>query len=324
MNTATLQVRIVRKAIEAADTAVLELAPLADQPLPRFDAGAHIDVQLPRGLVRQYSLCNDPRETHRYVIGVLRDPHSRGGSVAVHDELAEGQVIRIGAPRNHFALVPARRTLLLAGGIGITPLLCMAERLAQAGADFALHYCTRSATRTAFTARIRATRFAEHVHFHHDDGPAAQRLDLPAVLAAPNATTHVYVCGPGGFIDAVCRAARQQGWPEANIHFERFAAPAADTAAHTAGNRAFDVHLARSQRTLSVPAGQTVVQALRAHGVPIDVSCEQGVCGTCLTRVLEGEPDHRDSYLTDEEKRGNDQFTPCCSRARSERLVLDL
>jgi len=320
MSGPTLQVRIARKAIEAADIAVLELAPLTTEPLPRFDAGAHIDVKLPRGLVRQYSLCNDPRETHRYVIGVLRDPSSRGGSAAVHDELAEGQVIGIGAPRNHFALVPARRTLLLAGGIGITPLLCMAERLAGTGDDFALHYCTRSAARTAFTRRLQAAPLAGHVHFHHDDGPAAQRLNLPAVLGPHLAGTHVYVCGPGGFIDAVRRTAREQGWPEAQIHFERFSAPAAETG----GDQPFELHLARSRRTLTVPAGQTVVQALRAHGVVVQVSCEQGVCGTCLTRVLEGEPEHRDSYLTDEEKRGNDQFTPCCSRARGERLVLDL
>ncbi|MGM9486902.1 PDR/VanB family oxidoreductase [Ideonella sp. YS5] len=320
MSGTTLQVRIARKTMEAADIALLELAPLAGDSLPRFEAGAHIDVELPRGLLRQYSLCNDPAETHRYLIGVLRDPRSRGGSAAVHDELAEGQVIRIGAPRNHFALVPARRTLLLAGGIGITPLLCMAERLAGAGADFALHYCTRSAARTAFVRRIRSAPFAGQVHFHHDDGPAAQRLNLPAVLAPADTGTHVYVCGPGGFIDAVCRSAREQGWPEAQIHFERFSAPAAEGKL----DRPFELHLARSRRTLTVPAGQTVAQALRAHGVQVQVSCEQGVCGTCLTPVLEGEPEHRDSYLSDEEKRCNDQFTPCCSRARGERLVLDL
>jgi vanillate monooxygenase ferredoxin subunit len=320
MSGGTLQVRITQKAIDAADIAVLELSPLAGQSLPRFEAGAHIDVELPRGAVRQYSLCNDPRETGRYEIAVLRDPHSRGGSAAVHDELAEGQLIRIGPPRNHFALVPARRTLLLAGGIGITPLLSMAERLAATGEDFALHYCTRSAARTAFARRIQAAPFAGQVHFHHDDGPAPQRLNLPAVLGAPRADTHIFVCGPGGFIDAVRRTAAEQAWPGSQIHFERFSAPAADTS----GDRAFELQLARSRRTLTVPAGQTVVQALRAHGVVVQVSCEQGVCGTCLTRVLEGQPEHRDSYLTDEEKRCNDQFTPCCSRARGERLVLDL
>jgi vanillate O-demethylase ferredoxin subunit len=320
MSEAMLEVRIGRKAMAALDIVELDLHPVNGGALPPFDAGAHIDVEVRPGLIRQYSLCNDPQETHRYQIGVLRDPNSRGGSAAMHDELAEGQLIRIGAPRNRFALVPAQRSLLFAGGIGITPILCMAERLARDGAAFEMHYCTRSPERTAFAARIAASNFAGHVTVHHDAGPAEQRLDLQRVLPAPHAQTHLYVCGPRGFIDWVCDAARDAGWAATQIHFEHFAGPDADRA----DDGAFEVRLARSGATLAVPADRSVAAVLHAHGIDLPVSCEQGVCGTCLTRVVAGEPDHRDSYLTDEERCRNDQFLPCCSRSRSACLVLDL
>jgi len=320
MDAAFMKARIARKTVEATDIVGLELSPLEGTSFPAFSAGSHIDVEIRPGLVRQYSLCNDPTERHRYQIGVLRDPGSRGGSVAVHDELAEGQVIRIGAPRNHFALVPARRSLLFAGGIGVTPILCMAERLAQTGADFALHYCSRSPDRTAYRRRIAQSSFAERVHFHFDDGDAAQRLDLPSVLGSVAADTHLYVCGPGGFIEYVTGNAKARGWPAAQIHFEYFAGQAIDTSA----DGSFEVMLASSGRLLTVPADRTVVAVLAENGVEVPVSCEQGVCGTCLTRVLEGEIDHRDQFLLDDERAANDQFTPCCSRAKSRRLVLDL
>jgi vanillate O-demethylase ferredoxin subunit len=239
----------------------------------------------------------------------------------MHAQVHEGDTLTIGAPRNQFRLVPqARRHLLLAGGIGVTPLLCMAESLATDGADFELHYATRSLARTAFIGRIQRSRYAARAHLHVDDGDPAQRLDLPTVLAAPTAGTHAYVCGPQGFIDAVLAQARVQGWPEAQLHVEFFgAAPAA-----TEGNGAFEVELARSGRVITVPASRSVAEALLDAGVEIALSCEQGICGTCLTRVLSGLPDHRDSYLTPQEQAANDQFTPCCSRSRSARLVLDL
>jgi vanillate O-demethylase ferredoxin subunit len=317
---ALFPVRIARKAIAALDVVTLELVGADGSALPPFDAGAHIDVEVRPGVLRQYSLCNDPAETHRYQIGVLRDPHSRGGSIAVHDELAEGQLLRIGAPRNRFALVPAQRSLLLAGGIGITPILCMAERLARDGAAFEMHYCTRSASRTAFAERIAAARWAGQVRLHHDDGPAEQRLDLQRVLSAPLATTHLYVCGPRGFIGWVCDTAHAAGWAPAQIHFEHFAGQEPGGAE----DRAFEVRLARTGQTIAVPRDRSVAAALHASGIELPVSCEQGVCGTCLTRVIAGEPEHRDSYLTDEERCRNDQFLPCCSRSRSACLVLDL
>ena len=313
-----IQVKVLRRHPAAEGICSYELARADGGPLPAFSAGSHIDVHLPAGLVRQYSLCNDDRETHRYRIAVLRDPASRGGSIALHDQVREGDTLTISAPRNHFALVAAPHSLLLAGGIGITPLLCMAQRLAHAGQSFSLHYCTRSLARTAF--RDEVTALGDRAHLHLDDGAASQKLDLSAVLAGVPAGTHLYVCGPGGFIDFVMNTAKAAGWPAERLHLEYFGAGPQDTS----GDRAFEVRLASTGKTYTVPADKTVVAALQAHGVDVLVSCEQGVCGTCLTRVLKGECDHRDMYLTDAEKAANDQFLPCCSRAKSDLLVLDL
>ncbi len=317
----TLSVRVARKSAEAEGICSFELVATDGRPLPAFSAGSHVDVQVPGGPVRQYSLCNDPAESHRYLIAVLKDAASRGGSAAMHERVQEGDTLSISAPKNHFALAhDAKRHLLLAGGIGITPLLCMAERLATAGADFDLHYCTRSEARTAFRQRIAASAFAPHVRFHFDDGPPAQRLDLLALLARPVAGQHVYVCGPQGFMDAVLGTARRNGWPEGQLHYEFFGAAPAPAG----GDQPFEVMLASSGRVVPVAAGQSVVQALAGAGVTVLTSCEQGVCGTCLTRVIDGQCDHRDQYLTPEEQAANDQFLPCCSRAKSARLVLDL
>jgi vanillate O-demethylase ferredoxin subunit len=319
--TGLITVRVARKRAEAADIVALELVPVDGGALPPFEPGAHLDLHLPGGLVRPYSLCNAPGETHRYCLGVLREPASRGGSAAVHALLAEGQTLQVSAPRNHFALQPgATRSLLLAGGIGITPLLAMAEALHAQGADFTLHYAARSPLRLAFAPRLLAAPWVRQVQVHLDDGEPAQRLDLPALLAAPAPGTHLYVCGPGGFIDAVLTAARAAGWPEAQLHLERFGAAVVQ---HDS-DAAFEVQLGHSGPVVVVPRGQTVLQALAATGTVLASSCEQGVCGTCLTRVLDGTPDHRDQYLTPDEQAANDQFLPCCSRALSPRLVLDV
>ncbi len=321
MSTGMLSVRVSRKTVEAQDICSFELVSADGTPLPAFAAGSHVDVQVPGGAVRQYSLCNDPAETHRYLIAVLRDPQSRGGSAGMHDRVQEGDRLSISAPRNHFALAhDARSHLLLAGGIGVTPLLCMAERLAKIEAEFEMHYATRSRERTAFRQRIEASTFAPRVAFHHDDGADAQKLDIAALLASPQAGRHVYVCGPKGFMDAVLGMARARGWPEAQLHYEFFGAEVASSSS----DAGFDVMLASSGRVIRVAPDRSVVQALADAGVTVPTSCEQGVCGTCLTRVLEGEPEHRDLYLTPEEQAAHDQFLPCCSRARSARLVLDL
>ena len=316
----TIAVKVVRKAREADEIFSFELASVDGKPLPPFSAGSHIDVQVGPSLVRQYSLCNDPNENHRYQIAVLRDPNSRGGSVAVHDTIQEGDVITISEPRNHFPLTPAKKYLLFAGGIGITPILCMAERLAQADADFELHYCTRSPERTAFKERIGASSFANRVRFHFDSGPPDQKLDLEAVLGTVTVDTHLYVCGPAGFIDFLTGTAKEKEVPSGHVHFEFFGGAPLDTS----GDQEFEVKIASSGKTYVIPADKSVVKVLGEHDVSIPVSCEQGVCGTCVTRVLEGTPDHRDLYFTDEEQAKNDQFTPCCSRAKSRILVLDL
>jgi len=316
----SLAVKVVRKAREAEGITSFELARADGAPLPPFSAGSHIDVQVPGGLTRQYSLCNDSGEQHRYRIAVLRDPASRGGSVAMHDAVHEGDVIHISEPRNHFPLHHARRSLLFAGGIGVTPLLCMAQRLAAIDADFTLHYCTRSPERTAFRDEIAASPFAARVQFHYDSGPPSQKLNVQKLLAQPDPGTSLYVCGPTGFIGHVVETAKAHGWSGEQIQLEYFGAAPQDTS----GDTAFEVKIASTGKTYPVAANQSVVQALQAQGVDILTSCEQGVCGTCITRVLEGEPDHRDLYFTDEEKARNDQFTPCCSRARGKTLVLDL
>ncbi|CAN5231787.1 PDR/VanB family oxidoreductase [soil metagenome] len=320
-DTFELSVRVARKTVEALDISSFELVRTDGGPLPAFSAGSHVDVHLPSGTTRQYSLGNDAGESHRYLIGVLRDPASRGGSRAMHDEVQEGDVLRISTPKNHFELAhDATHSILLAGGIGVTPILCMAERLAAIGKPFEMHYCTRSPERTAFRQRITDAAFAPQVQFHFDDGAAEQKLSIERVLGAVSPGTHLYVCGPKGFMDWVLGGARAAGWPEAQLHYEFFAADVSPSA----DDSSFDVKLASSGRVIRIPADRTVVQALGDAGVDVQVSCEQGVCGTCLTRVLEGEPDHKDLYLTPEEQAANDQFTPCCSRSRSPMLVLDL
>lgn len=316
----TRPVRIASKVIEAVDVCSFELVDASGGSLPPFAAGSHIDVHVPDGPVRQYSLCNDSREGHRYQIAVLKEPSSRGGSVGMH-ALEVGQTILISGPKNHFALAhDAKRSLLFAGGIGITPILCMAERLHAIGADFALHYCTRSADRTAFARRIQSSAMSARVSFHHDDGPSAQKLDAQAVIGKPSPGTHLYACGPAGFMAWLLDTACRLGWPEDQLHREYFAA--APAGSDEAG--AFEVQVASSGALIRVGAQQSVVAALAAAGIQVPVSCEQGVCGTCLTRVIDGTPDHRDMYLTDEEHARGDQFTPCCSRAKSPRLVIDL
>lgn len=278
----TLRVKVAAKKAETLDICSFEFVEEGGRLLPGFSAGSHIDVMLPGGVKRQYSLCNDPTETHRYLIAVLREPHGRGGSVAMHDQVQVGDVISISAPRNHFPLSStATKSLLLAGGIGVTPIMCMAERLQAIAADFELHYCTRSKPRTAFHDRLCAAPYASNVQFHFDDGDATQKFDIAARLATPESGTHLYVCGPKGFMDAVLSTARKRGWAEAQLHYEFFAADVAPRA----GDGSFEVQIASSGRVIVVPQDRTVVQALGQAGISVPVSCEQGVCGTCLTRA---------------------------------------
>ncbi|QHD00834.1 oxidoreductase [Pseudomonas sp. S04] len=316
-----LQVNVTRKTDEAEGICSFELCAAHGSPLPAFEAGAHIDIHLADGLTRQYSLCNDPKERHRYLISVLKDPNSRGGSRAMHEQIKSGQTITISAPRNLFPLDrSAKRHLLFGGGIGITPMLAMAWELSHQGADFELHYCFRSSERAAFVAMLEQTPFADRIKLHDDSGPQMQKLDARALLTPCQAGTHLYVCGPSGFINYILDSAQNGGWPQERVHKEFFAAAPIDQGA----NAAFEVELASSGQVFHIPAERTVFEVLDEAGIAIESSCEQGVCGTCVTRILKGIPEHRDKFLTLAEHAANDRFTPCCSRARSSRLVLDL
>ncbi|MDG6097451.1 oxidoreductase [Alteromonas sp. ZYF713] len=298
--------------------AVLTLEAPDGSPLPAFTAGAHIDIHLGNDLVRQYSLCGDPAETRHYRLGVLNDPASRGGSAYVFEQLNPGSTVQISAPRNHFPLADnAGRHVLIGGGIGITPMIAMAKTLSRQGADFALHYCLRSESAGAFVDELRA-EFGEQLVLHCDDLGDEQKLIPEQLLSAAQSDLHLYVCGPGGFMDWVINSAKAAGLPGEQIHFEYFSAEV-----DTTGD-SFEVYCAQSDITVEVGSEQTIAKALKSAGLKIDVSCEEGVCGTCITDVLEGQPDHRDHFLTDEEKEDNDQIAVCCSRACSKRLVLDI
>lgn len=316
-----LEVIVGHKNKEAEGIYSYELVALDGTSLPPFSAGSHVDVHLPNGLVRQYSLYNSPDDHQRYQIAVLLDPASRGGSSAMHDLVQTGSCLRISEPRNLFPLEgAATKSILFAGGIGITPILCMAERLTQAGARFELHYCSRTEDRTAFVERLRSSPFSEHVHLHFDDGDSAQKLSTEAVLASVDPQDHLYVCGPGGFMEFVLNEARRYGWTENQLHREYFSA--AVTAKDDDGS--FEVELASSGTSYFIPADRSVAEVLIEAGIDIPLSCEQGICGTCMTRVIQGIPDHRDMFMTESEHAVNNQFTPCCSRSRTPLLVLDI
>lgn len=303
----------------AADGVVeLDLRAPDGAALPAFEAGSHVDVLAAEGVIRQYSLCNDPSETQRYLLGVLLDRASRGGSAGVHRWQA-GQRVRIGLPRNNFALRPGPGpVVLVAGGIGITPLKSMAHALWRAGREFRLHYFARSRSHAAFWPELQAQPFAHLLQAHFDDEGAA--LPLPVAVLRPQADAQLYVCGPQGFIERMTQDARAAGLADSAVHVEHFAAQA--MAAQDASE--FSVEAVRSQRTVRVRADQSIAQALEEAGIQVLLSCEQGLCGTCLTPVLGGEPDHRDDYLSDAERASNATMAICCSRSRTPVLRLDI
>jgi vanillate O-demethylase ferredoxin subunit len=317
----TIRVHVAEKTGAAVDICSLTLV-AENGRLPESAPGAHIDVHLPGGLIRQYSLCQEPDCSGHYLIGVLRDPQSRGGSIAIHDRVQKGDLLEISPPKNHFQIVQTTRpTVLLAGGIGITPIIPMADWLAANNAPFEMHYCTRERPRTAFYDRIMASPYASCVHFHFDNEPVDQRLDLDNLLRAHANGAHLYVCGPRGFIDAALASAERHTWPADHVHFERFSNAQALFHDEDAG---FFIEIRSTGQRVFVPPDQTASDALRSAGIAIATSCEQGVCGTCLTTVIDGIPDHRDMFLTDAERLRNDRFTPCCSCARTPVLVVDL
>ena len=294
------------------------------RPLAPFGAGAHLTVQTPSRMRRNYSLCNNPSETLRYVLAVKRDPHGRGGSLEMADQVSVGSLLPASAPRNNFGLTPgAQEVLLIAGGIGITPILSMARHLkSDPQARFKLVYCTRDATSTAFLQEI-STEFGGFATIHHDGGKTENAIDLWPEFETPR-NAHVYCCGPKALMESV--ADMSGHWPSGHIHFESFGVAASDMPA----NAAFSVRLLRSQKTIPVSATQSLLQALRAGGCTVASSCESGTCGSCRTGLLAGQAEHRDMVLMDDERAHS--IMPCVSRALprasmgadSPELVLDL
>ncbi|HZP87907.1 MAG TPA: PDR/VanB family oxidoreductase [Burkholderiales bacterium] len=309
------RVRVAAIRTAAIDTLSFDLVAADRRPLKPFPPGAHIDVHVPNGLVRQYSLCGDPRDTSRYTIAVKRELAGRGGSRSMHEDVEEGTPLGILDPRNHFPLAQdAAHSLFIAGGIGITPICAMIRNLHAEGRSWELHYCARSAAHAAFYPELVALG-DKRVTPWFSEQPL---LDPRTLLREVSPGTHVYCCGPSGLMTAVKDAAYH--WPQDHIHFEYFAAPA-----HTeAPNRAFMVELRKSGLVFEVAPECTLLQAVREHGIDVASSCEEGVCGTCETRVLEGECQHRDVLLSEAERAANTSMMICVSRAMSPRIVLDL
>lgn len=316
----TMEIEVVSKSEEAEQVFLFDLRRTDGRDLPPFQAGDHIDVHLPNGLVRQYSICNAPGESHRYVIAILKAPSSRGGSRVLADEVRQGDRLFISPPRNLFALKEGISfSLLIAGGIGITPLIAMAERLHQLGQSFRLHYCGRTDAAMAFRSRLANAPYSRNVLFHADDGGPEQRFDMTAALDSLPCGGEIYVCGPAGFIDAVFSTADRCGIALERLHREYFS-----PAESSAQDSSFTLRLAVSGRDIDVPAGRSAAEVLLESGITLPVSCERGVCGTCVTPVLGGIPDHRDMFLTLRERGRNDCFTPCCSRSKTPILTIGL
>jgi ferredoxin-NADP reductase len=313
-------VRVIERRDVAEDTISLALRRVDGLDFPEWDPGAHIDLILGTDgsggpLSRQYSLWGDPADRSVWRIAILKDPKSRGGSVKVHETLAEGARLTVRGPRNHFPLEPAGEYVFFAGGIGITPILSMVRAVAANGQRWKLYYLARSTARLALLEEI-ALLPQDQVVLHCDE--EAGLIDLLSITGDLGTDVHVYACGPGPLLDALENLSEKGPW---TFHCERFAAPA-----HTAvaEDRPFDIVMSRSGRTLHVPAGVSCLRVLRDHGADVDWSCGEGVCGTCETEVVEGIPDHRDAVLTPQEREANETMMPCVSRAKSARIVLNI
>jgi vanillate O-demethylase ferredoxin subunit len=284
--------------------------------LPAFTAGAHVDIHLPNKTMRQYSLCNPQTERHRYVVGVKLDPLSRGGSRFMHEALRVGTTLRVGVPRNNFRLAEdATHSVLVAGGIGVTPIRCMVDRLRHLGRSWELHYGVRRRAEAAFLDDFHAD--PSHLHLHVDEEAPGVLLDIAGIVSAAPADAHLYCCGPGPMLAAF--EAATAGRPETHVHVEYFSSNVPVAAAG-----GFSVRMAKSGRVIAVSPGETILEALHAAGVDAPFSCGQGVCGACETQVVDGVPDHRDMILSPQEKASNRTMMICCSESRTPVLVLDI
>jgi vanillate O-demethylase ferredoxin subunit len=309
-----MQARIRSVCWEADHILGFRLEPLRGTHFPMFTAGAHVEVTLQPGMKRSYSLLNDPSERDVYEIGVQLDPESRGGSQHIHEHWRPGQVIEVSEPRNLFPLKEdARHSILIAGGIGITPMLSMMARLEHLGRSWELHYAVRSRNRAAFLERLERL---PNVQVTIDDEPDTPRLDLKRLIASVGADSHVYCCGPSGMLTAF----REHGGVLGErMHFEYFSA---DT--EVACDGGYSLQLRRSGKVIEVASGETMLDALLGAGVDVGFACFEGVCGSCRVPVLDGVPDHRDQFLTQAEKDANKAVMACCSGARTPSLTLDI
>ncbi|WP_020590322.1 PDR/VanB family oxidoreductase [Kiloniella laminariae] len=314
-----LIVRIEAINEEAESIRSYELRAVDGSDLPAFSAGSHIDFFLPGNMIRQYSLSNNPAERHRYIVAVQKEENGRGGSSYVHKNLKSGSQIEISHPRNHFELdETAGRYKLIAGGIGITPILSMARRLKSLGKPFQLYYACRNKQRAAFTEEMVASGLSAHVLYSFDDqhGP----LKTQALFGQPEKDVQIYCCGPTGLMDAVKKVT--QNWPAGTVRFEHFSAD--ETTGPRADDGSFEVIINSTGKCYLIPAGKSILAVLAENGIFVDNACCEGICGTCETGLLDGEADHRDMVLSDQEKAENRHIMVCCSRAKSPSLTLDL
>ena len=315
-----MQLEVRRKVTLARDIVLFTLVDGARRELPPFTAGAHLVITTPNGREREYSICNSPAERHRYLIAVKREAAGEGGSAGMIDELHAGMRLDAIGPRNHFPLhEEASSHLLIAGGIGITPLRAMALHLAEREADFELFYVTRCGEVTAFLQELTSPEWAGRVRLHHDGGDPSRGPPLASLLAERKGNAHLYCCGPRGLMRAVRAAASH--WPAAAVHFEDFGT-SPEEPSESASDSEFRVRLVRSGVSVAVPKDLSILEAIRRSGVPVPSSCESGTCGTCRTRLIEGTADHRDFVLGEDEQQ--DEIMICVSRAVSRELVLDL
>jgi len=310
-----IDVRLTAIRYAARDTNLYEFQRPDGKPLPDYKPGAHVDLHLPNGLIRNYSLILARPDPGVYTFGIKRDPASRGGSRYIHDELRVGKTLKISMPRNNFPLEEnAKHTVLLAGGIGITPIWCMVQRLQELGRSWQLYYSCRSRADMAFLDALEGMAPSQ---FHFDDESAGQFLDISTLVAEAPTDTHLYCCGPAPMLNAFEAATKD--WPREQIHVEYFTPKA-----EAAKQGGFTVELARSNQEFFIPEGRTILEVLLDEGVDVDYSCELGICGACEQRVISGMPEHRDAILTEEEQAENKRVMICCAGCKSERLVLDL
>ena len=312
----TLPLHVMRNERIADGIHLFEFRDRAGSPLPAFTAGAHIGIRVPNGALRKYSLCNDPAERDRYLVAVKREINGRGGSINLIDTAKPGDELLVTAPVNDFGLPPrAQDFLFIAGGIGITPMRAMIWQLQAENKRFRLYYLSRSAETSAFVDELSAPEFKDRVTIHFDQGDPARSFDLRPVLAERKNREHLYCCGPRPLMEAVREMTAH--WSPTAVHFEAFS----DAETHKPTDRPFKVRLARSGAVVDVPVTKTILEAMRDHGLEVPSSCETGTCGTCRTRMLAGEADHRDLVLTEAER--GDNIMICVSRARGDEITID-